>query len=106
MMIGKDVEDYDIMIPYFTFEMVGYQVDTICHGKDYGEFVTTQISSMKDLTENGHQFRINQSFKEAIKKSSEEENSSYNGLVVSGGRDKDYLASHTEILCVVEEFLN
>ncbi len=116
MMIGTDVEDYEIMIPYFTFEMVGYQVDTICHGKEYGEFITTQISTTtQDLSENGHLFRINQSFNAAIKKSSQPEpespsetksSSKYDGLVISGGRDPNYLQQHPEILFIVEQFLN
>jgi putative intracellular protease/amidase len=40
ILIGENVEDYDIIVPKLSLQMVGYQVDTISHGKQEGEFVS------------------------------------------------------------------
>ena len=80
MMIGEDVEDYEIIVPVMAFEMIGYTVDSISHGKKENQTVRTTVAQDEDLIfdiqkgekeepredgkkkPKGHLYKLNQSF--------------------------------------------
>src|SRR5271169_2562934 len=68
MLIGDYVEDYEVMVPFQAWQMVGHTVHAVCPGKKAGEFVKTSIHDFEGdqtYTEKiGHNFVLNATFAE------------------------------------------
>jgi hypothetical protein len=88
MLVGDFVEDYEAMVPFQALQMVGHTMHAVCPDKKSGETVRTAIHDFEgDQTYSekvGHNFRLNATF-------SEIEPSSYDALVIPGGRAPEYL---------------
>lgn len=101
MLVGDYVEDYEVMVPFQSLLMLGYQVDAICPDKKAGDFVRTSIHDFEgDQTyseKRGHNFTLNADF--ATIKQEE-----YVGLVIPGGRAPEYLRLNEKVLDIVKYF--
>lgn len=101
LLAGDFVEDYEIMVPFQALLMVGCTVDAVCPNKRAGEQIRTAIHDFEgDQTyseKRGHNFTLNATL-------SEIDLSSYDGLVVPGGRAPEYLRLHASVLEAVRSF--
>jgi protease I len=101
LLAGDFVEDYEIMVPFQALQMVGHTVDAVCPGKKKGEQVRTAIHDFEgDQTyteKRGHNFTLNATFDEI-------DATSYDGLVVPGGRAPEYLRLNAKVLEIVRDF--
>ncbi len=101
LLAGDFVEDYEIMVPFQALQMVGHAVDAICPGKKKGEQVRTAIHDFEgDQTyseKRGHNFTLNATFDEI-------DPTTYDALVVPGGRAPEYLRLNTKVLEIVRHF--
>jgi protease I len=101
LLAGDFVEDYEIMVPFQALQMVGHTVDAICPGKKKGEQVRTAIHDFEgDQTyseKRGHNFTLNATFDEI-------DLSTYDALVVPGGRAPEYLRLNAKVLDIVRHF--
>lgn len=101
MIVGDFVEDYEVMVPFQMLLMVGYHVDAVCPGKSTGEFVATAIHDFEGhqtySEKPGHRFRINANFDQV-------DESTYDGLVLPGGRAPEYLRLNERVLQMVQHF--
>lgn len=101
MLVGDYGEDYEIMVPFQTLQVLGYSVDAVCPNKKPGDFIKTAIHDFEgDQTyseKRGHNFIINSNF-ETI------DTSDYSGLFITGGRAPEYLRLNKRILEIVREF--
>lgn len=101
MVVGDYVEDYEVMIPFQALLMVGHQVQAVCPGKKAGEAVRTAIHDFEgDQTyseKRGHNFTLNADFA-GIKASS------FDALVLPGGRAPEYLRLNEDVLNLVRHF--
>ena len=43
ILVGDYVEDYEVMVPFQSLQMVGHRVEAVCPGKKTGESVRTAI---------------------------------------------------------------
>ena len=43
MLVGDFVEDYEVMVPFQTLQVLGHTVDAVCPGKKKGDSVRTAI---------------------------------------------------------------
>lgn len=100
---GDFTEDYETMVPFQMLEMVGYEVHTVCPEKKKGDIVKTAIHDFEgDQTYSekpGHNFVLNYSFDEV-------DESTYDGLVIAGGRAPEYLRLNNRVLEIVKYFFN
>lgn len=98
---GDYAEDYETMVPFQMLEMVGYTVHAVCPDKKKGEKIKTAIHDfLGDQTYSekpGHEFELNYSF-------SKVNPSSYDGLVIAGGRAPEYLRLNEKVLEIVRHF--
>lgn len=103
MIVGDFVEDYEVMVPYQMLLMVGHQVDAVCPDKQAGDTVATAIHDFESeqtySEKRGHNFRLNADF-DSINESS------YDGLVIPGGRAPEYLRLNERVLEIVRHFFN
>jgi protease I len=101
MLVGDYVEDYEAIVPFQALQMVGHTVHAVCPGKANGDFVRTAIHDFEgDQTyseKRGHNFAINADFAEV-------ELSTYDGLVIPGGRAPEYLRLNPRVLEIVRHF--
>ncbi len=101
MLAGDYVEDYEIMVPFQTLLTVGVEVDVVCPDKSAGDIVRTAIHDFEgDQTYSekpGHNFELNADF-------SGVDCSSYDGLLIPGGRAPEYLRLNERVLEIVREF--
>jgi len=101
VLAGDFVEDYEIMVPFQAFQMVGHKVDAVCPGKKKGEQVRTAIHDFEgDQTyteKRGHNFTLNATFDEVNP-------GSYDALVIPGGRAPEYLRTNPKVLEMVRHF--
>ena len=101
LLAGDFVEDYEIMVPYQAMLMVGHQVHSVCPGKKAGDFVRTAIHDFEgDQTYSekpGHRFTLNTDF-EGLSLST------YDALIVPGGRAPEYLRLNPKVLDLVQHF--
>ena len=101
MLVGDFVEDYEVMVPFQMLRMVGYEVHAVCPDKELGDVVATAIHDFEgDQTyteKRGHNFRLNASF-DSI------DSTSYDGLVIPGGRAPEYLRLDKRVLQIVRHF--
>ncbi|WP_341225450.1 DJ-1/PfpI family protein [uncultured Arcticibacterium sp.] len=100
---GDFTEDYETMVPFQMLEMVGYEVHTVCPEKKKGDIVKTAIHDFEgDQTYSekpGHNFVLNYSFDEV-------DETTYEGLVIAGGRAPEYLRLNSRVLEIVKYFFN
>ena len=101
LLAGDFVEDYEIMVPFQALQMVGHTVDAVCPGKKKGEQVRTAIHDFEgDQTyteKRGHNFTLNATFDEI-------DVTTYDALVVPGGRAPEYLRLNDKVLEIVRHF--
>ncbi len=101
MIVGDYVEDYEAMVPLQVLQMVGHAVDTACPGKQAGQTVITAIHDFEGeqtySEKRGHNFSINMTWEDV-------DPSSYDALVLPGGRAPEYLRMHEGVLDVVRHF--
>jgi len=101
MLVGDYVEDYEVMVPFQALQMVGHTVHAVCPGKTSGETVRTAVHDFEgDQTYSekpGHNFALNATFDEV-------KESSYDALVVPGGRAPEYIRLNPRVLEIVRYF--
>jgi protease I len=101
MIVGDYVEDYEVMVPFQSLQMVGHTVHAVCPDKKEGEFVRTAIHDFEgDQTyseKRGHNFTLNATFAEV-------QLSEYDALIVPGGRAPEYLRLNARVVNLVKHF--
>lgn len=101
MLVGDYVEDYEVMVPFQALLMVGHTVHAVCPGKKSGESVRTAIHDFEgDQTyseKRGHNFSLNADFDSIAP-------SSYDALVIPGGRAPEYIRLNPRVLEIVRHF--
>ena len=101
LLAGDFVEDYEIMVPFQALQMVDHAVDAVCPGKKKGEQVRTAIHDFEgDQTyteKRGHNFTLNATFDEI-------DVTTYDALVVPGGRAPEYLRLNAKVLEMIHHF--
>ncbi|MCP4816369.1 MAG: DJ-1/PfpI family protein [Planctomycetaceae bacterium] len=101
MLVGDYVEDYEAMVPFQMLLMVGHHVDSVCPDKKAGESVATAIHDFEGeqtySEKRGHNFAITADF-EGL------DESSYDALVIPGGRAPEYLRLNERVLEIVQHF--
>ena len=101
LLAGDFVEDYEIMVPFQTLLTVGVHVDAVCPDKQAGDQVRTAIHDFEgDQTYSekpGHNFTLNATFADV-------DPSSYDGLLIPGGRAPEYLRLNDRVLEIVRAF--
>jgi protease I len=101
MLVGDYVEDYEVMVPFQALQMVGHTVHAVCPGKKAGDKVRTAVHDFEgDQTYSekpGHNFALNATFDEI-------DPSSYDALVIPGGRAPEYLRLNERVLGIVLSF--
>jgi len=101
MLVGDFVEDYEVMVPFQTLQMVGHTVHAVCPGKKSGDQVRTAVHDFEgDQTYSekpGHNFTLNATFDDV---KAEE----YDALVIPGGRAPEYIRLNEKVLGIVRGF--
>jgi len=101
MLVGDYAEDYETMVPFQALQMVGHTVHAVCPGKKAGEKIRTAIHDFEgDQTyseKRGHDFAVNASF-DGI------DASTYDALVIAGGRAPEYLRLDPKVLELTRHF--
>ncbi|RLM74374.1 hypothetical protein C2845_PM15G25060 [Panicum miliaceum] len=91
---GDYMEDYEVMVPFQSLQALGCHVDAVCPDKGAGEKCPTAIHDFEgDQTYSekpGHDFTLTASFESV-------DASSYDALVIPGGRAPEYLALNDKI---------
>lgn len=99
--VGDYVEDYEVMVPFQTLGAVGHTVFAVCPDKKAGDFIRTAIHDFEgDQTYSekpGHNFTLNATF-DAI------DVTSFDALVIPGGRAPEYLRLNKKVLDMVRYF--
>lgn len=103
MIVGDYGEDYEIMVPYQSLQMVGHQVDAVCPKKEAGEKIITAVhddGGAQTFDEKpGHKFTLNASFNEI-------EPEQYDALLLPGGRAPEYLRTYSKVIEYINHFIN
>lgn len=98
---GDFVEDYEIMVPFQCLKMLGHSVDVVCPDKKSGEQIKTAIHDFEGdqtYTEKpGHNFTLNETFDEI-------DETSYDALLIPGGRAPEYIRLNERVLDIVRHF--
>jgi protease I len=101
MLVGDFGEDYEIMVPFQALLAVGHQVHAVCPDKKAGDFISTAIHDFEGhqtYTEKpGHRFTLTHTFAEITP-------SSYDALLLPGGRAPEYLRLNPAVLALVKHF--
>lgn len=96
------MEDYEVMVPFQSLQALDCHVDAICPGKKAGDKCPTAVHDFEgDQTYSekpGHNFTLTADF-EGV------DASSYDGLVIPGGRAPEYLALNDKVIQLVKEFM-
>lgn len=99
---GDFVEDYELMIPYQAFIMVGHDVHVVCPEKVKGDTIKTAIHDFEgDQTyteKRGHNFTINMDFNPV-------RGEDYDALYLPGGRAPEYLRLNQRVIEIIKHFL-
>lgn len=98
---GDFTEDYELMVPFQTLQVLGHEVDVVCPGKKCGETIKTAIHDFEGdqtYTEKpGHLFALNADFEKV-------DTNQYDGLLIPGGRAPEYLRLNNQVLAMIREF--
>jgi protease I len=101
LLAGDYVEDYEIMVPFQSLQMVGHTVDAVCPGKKSGELVRTAVHDFDGAQtyseKPGHNFTLNATFDDTKAET-------YDALVIPGGRAPEYLRMNPKVLAIVQHF--
>ncbi|MBW4616689.1 MAG: DJ-1/PfpI family protein [Desmonostoc vinosum HA7617-LM4] len=101
MLVGDYVEDYEVMVPFQALQMVGHTVHAVCPNKKAGDKVRTAVHDFEgDQTYSekpGHNFALNATFTEI-------EASTYDALVIPGGRAPEYIRLNQQVLDITRHF--
>lgn len=101
LLAGDFVEDYEVMVPFQTLLTFGHTVHAVCPDKRAGDSVATAIHDFEGhqtySEKPGHRFRLNATFAEV-------DPSTYDALVLPGGRAPEYLRLDARVLDVVRHF--
>ncbi|VAH54122.1 unnamed protein product [Triticum turgidum subsp. durum] len=100
---GDYMEDYEVMVPFQALQALGCHVDAVCPDKGPGDKCPTAIHDFEgDQTYSekpGHDFPLNASFDGV-------DASSYDALVIPGGRAPEYLALNEKVLSLAKGFMD
>ncbi|KAF3647975.1 Protein DJ-1 -like protein D [Capsicum annuum] len=100
---GDFMEDYEVMVPFQSLQALECHVDAVCPKKKAGEKCPTAVHDFEgDQTYSekpGHDFTLNANFDSV-------DASSYDGLVIPGGRAPEYLALDDAVIKLVKEFMD
>lgn len=103
MLVGDFVEDYEVMVPFQALQMVGHTVHAVCPDKKAGETVRTAVHDFEgDQTYSekpGHNFALNATFDEI-------DPSTYDALVIPGGRAPEYIRLNPRVIEITRYFAN
>ncbi|TWU19157.1 DJ-1/PfpI family protein [Allorhodopirellula heiligendammensis] len=101
MLVGDFVEDYEAMVPLQMLLMLGHEVATVCPDKQAGDSVATAIHDFEGhqtySEKPGHRFAINADF-------SDLDETSFDALIIPGGRAPEYLRLNERVLDIVRHF--
>ena len=101
MLVGDFVEDYEVMVTFQMLQMVGHDVHVACPNKKSGDSVATAIHDFEgDQTyteKRGHNFTLNATFAEL-------DETTYDALVIPGGRAPEYLRLNARVLEIARHF--
>lgn len=101
MLVGDFVEDYEVMVPFQSLQMLGYEVHAVCPGKKAGDKVRTAVHDFEGeqtySEKPGHNFTLNADFS-----SIKEED--YDGLLIPGGRAPEYIRLNPRVIEIVKNF--
>ncbi|MEM9659249.1 MAG: DJ-1/PfpI family protein [Planctomycetota bacterium] len=101
MIVGDFVEDYEAMVPLQILQMLGHSVDVACPAKSDGDVVATAIHDFEGhqtySEKRGHNFAVTIEW-------SQVEPSTYDALVIPGGRSPEYLQLDDRVLEIVRHF--
>jgi len=101
MLVGDFGEDYEIMVPFQALLAVGHEVHAVCPDKKAGDSIATAIhdfEGQQTYTEKpGHRFTLTHTFSEITA-------SSYDALLLPGGRAPEYLRLNPLVLELVKHF--
>lgn len=99
---GDYMEDYEVAVPFQSLEALGCYVDAVCPNKKSGDKCPTAVHDFEgDQTYSekpGHDFPLNATFEDV-------EASSYDALVIPGGRAPEYLALNESVISLVKHFM-
>ena len=99
---GDYAEDYETMVPFQMIQMVGHVIHAVCPDKSAGDKIITAIHDFEgDQTyseKRGHYFVLNASF-------SDVQVSSYDALMIAGGRAPEYLRLNAKVIDIVKQFV-
>lgn len=102
MLAGDFTEDYEVMVPFQTLNVIGYDVDVVCPNKKKGQYIKTAIHDFEGdqtYTEKlGHNFLLNKSFDDINIED-------YLGLYITGGRSPEYLRLNRKVIDIVRLFM-
>ncbi len=101
MIVGDFVEDYEVMVPFQMLLMVGHKVHTVCPNKNASQTVSTAIHDFEGQQtyseKPGHNFTLNATFAEI-------DETTYDALVLPGGRAPEYLRLDDRVLKIARHF--
>jgi protease I len=101
MLVGDYAEDYEVMVPFQSLQMVGHIVHAVCPGKKAGDRCPLAIHDFDGdqtyLERPGHKFTLNADF-EIVHPDT------YDALLIPGGRAPEYLRLNARILEIVRAF--
>jgi D-lactate dehydratase len=96
------MEDYEVTVPLQSLQALGCHVDAVCPKKKAGDFCPTAVHDFEGdqtYTEKpGHNFILTASY-EGL------DASSYDALVIPGGRSPEYLALDETVIALVKKFM-
>jgi len=99
---GDYAEDYETMVPFQMMQMVGHTIHAVCPDKSAGDKIITAIHDFEgDQTyseKRGHYFVLNASFADV-------QVSSYDALMIAGGRAPEYLRLNAKVIDIVKQFV-
>ncbi|KAK2999399.1 hypothetical protein RJ639_022672 [Escallonia herrerae] len=99
---GDYMEDYEVAVPFQSLQALECHVDAVCPNKRAGDKCATAVHDFEgDQTYSekpGHDFTLTANF-EGL------DTSSYDALVIPGGRAPEYLALDETVMKLVKEFM-
>ncbi|KAL9344112.1 hypothetical protein Peur_064543 [Populus x canadensis] len=99
---GDFMEDYEVTVPFQSLQALGCHVDAVSPKKKAGDICPTAVHDFEgDQTYSekpGHNFILTASY-EGL------DASSYDALVIPGGRAPEYLALDETVIALVKEFM-
>lgn len=101
MLCGDFTEDYETMVPFQTLLTVGHTVHAVCPDKKAGDTIATAIHDFEGQQtyseKRGHNFTLNATFADI-------DPTSYDALVIPGGRAPEYLRMNAKVIEIVKHF--